>query len=218
MPWSLSLISAPSQVAVYHSATLARELETAVVALVREILEATLGITPTWLIRPGASECQSQWPLVKAVYSDLTGLDLPDVMRSVERRTVDAVLHTAGNPPRILEVDEKQHFNAYRARTLRHYLGSVPIAFDGDLWLRRSEVKQKLEGGGFAAPRPPLFPGDGGRHRQRAYRDALADLLPIEHGWSPTLRIADFEVRAWIHTSDARAQMEDLLRSRLRGG
>jgi hypothetical protein len=218
MPWRLGPKSAPSQIAAYYQYALAHELEMAVAALVREILDATFGITPTWLVRPGISECQSEWLLVKAIYSDLTGLDLPDVMRSVERRTVDAVLHTAGNPPRILEVDEKQHFNAYRARTLRHYLGSVPVAFDGDLWLRRSEAKQKLEGGRFAEPKPPLFPGEGGRHRQRAYRDALADLLPIEHGWSPTLRIADFEVRAWIHTSDARARMEDLLRSRLRAG
>jgi hypothetical protein len=35
-------------------------------------------------------------------------------------------------------------------------------------------------GGGFARPRPPLSPGDGGRHRRRAFLDALADLPPPE--------------------------------------
>jgi hypothetical protein len=40
----------------------------------------------------------------------------------------------------------------------------------------------------------PLFPGPGGRHRQRAFRDALADLLAPEHGWLPTIRISDREI------------------------
>jgi hypothetical protein len=43
----------------------------------------------------------------------------------------------------------------------------------------------------LARPCPPLFPDAGGRHLQRAFRDALADLVPLEHGWLPTLRIAD---------------------------
>lgn len=31
-------------------------------------------------------------------------------------------------------------------------------------------ARRRLEGGGFGKPKPPLFPGDGGRHRQRALR------------------------------------------------
>jgi len=53
--------------------------------------------------------------------------------------------------------------------------------------------KSRLEGGGFAKPRPPLFPGVNGRHRQRAYRDVLADLLPPLHGFLPRARIGYFE-------------------------
>ena len=34
----------------------------------------------------------------------------------------------------------------------------------------------------------------GVRHRQRAFRDALADLLPALHGFGPTIRIGHFEV------------------------
>lgn len=71
----------------------------------------------------------------------------------------------------------------------------VPLAFDSTVWITRSDHRARLEGGGFAKPRPTLFPGENGRHRQRAFRDALADILPPEYRFAPTLRLADFEVR-----------------------
>ena len=109
---------------------MARELERAVVALVLDILGAELVPMPGWLIRPGKVECGGQWPLVQEIYADLTGgMVLPDVMRPVERRDVDATLQQPGEPPRILEVDEKQHFNHYRARTFDVYADGVPLAF-----------------------------------------------------------------------------------------
>jgi hypothetical protein len=43
----------------------------------------------------------------------------------------------------------------------------------------------------------------------------VADLLPAVHGWLPTLRIADFEVKAWIHERSASARLADLLAKRL---
>jgi hypothetical protein len=43
----------------------------------------------------------------------------------------------------------------------------------------------------------------------------LADLLPQEHGWQAKLRIGDFEMLAWIYTSDAEARMRELLTTRL---
>jgi hypothetical protein len=58
----------------------------------------------------------------------------------------------------ILEVDESQHFNEYRALTLRAYV-NLPVAFDREAWLKACQRKTRLEGGGFARPRPPLFPG-----------------------------------------------------------
>jgi hypothetical protein len=91
----------------------------------------------------------------------------------------------------------------------------IALAFDAHLWIRTSEAKTKLGGGGFGAPKPPLFPGENGRHRQRAFRDALSDILPIGHGWSPTLRVADFEVRSWISLHDAPERMGALLDERL---
>ena len=135
------------------------ELERAVVGLVVETLGANVGETPDWLIRPGQTECGKRWQLVQRIYADLTdGMELPALKRRVERRQVDAVLEIPGESPRILEVDESQHFNEYRARTLRHYLDQVRLAFPAQAWIAHSNQKTRLEGGGFGKPKPPLFP------------------------------------------------------------
>lgn len=195
---------------------MALELQTAVARFAVEILGAELDMTPPWLMRPGRNECRARWSLVQEIYAELTGgRRLPDTMPPRERRHVDAIL-VVGGEPRILEVDETQHFNRFRALTLRRYAGQIPLAFPAADWIAAGEAKKRLEGGGFGKPRPPLFPEDGGRHRQRAFRDALADILPGEHEWLPTLRVADFEVAAWIDTPDAEARMRALLASRLR--
>lgn len=194
-----------------------RVLERAVVGLVVDVAGATMGATPSWLNRAGRVECGDRWSLVSAVYADLSGGELPDLAPARERRTVDAVLVDQDGGHRILEVDESQHFNAFRATTLQRYRSEVSVAFDVEGWLRRCQDKRRLEGGGFARPRPPLFPGVNGRHRQRAFRDALTDILPGVHGWLPTLRIGDFEVDGWLHSADARVRMERLLIRRLAG-
>ena len=118
-------------------------------------------------------------------------------------------------PTRVLEIDEIQHFNRFRAKTLLHYMTDVPVAFDKQRFLCASRDKSRLEGGGFAKPRPPLFPGRDGRHRQRAFRDALADILPIDHCYAPTLRIAYFEVEGWILGRDGEDRMRTLIGDRL---
>jgi hypothetical protein len=166
-------------------------------------------------MRPAANECGGVWPTVRTVYRELTALDLPDAMPPRETRRVDAVLDEGDDAPRILEVDETQHFNRYRALTLRRYPADARIAFPVERWLAQSQKKTRLEGGGFGKRKPPLFPAEFGRHAQRAFRDMLADLLPPEHGWKPTLRIGDFEILPWIYTSDADARMRELLAERL---
>ena len=192
------------------------ELQNAVVGLVLQIMKGRTLEMPPWLVRPVRAECGKLWPLVRRIYDDLTGLELPEVMRPVERRQVVCVFSVKGQPPRILEVDETQHFNTYRARTFRHYMGKIPLAFDAALWVERSEAKVKLEGGGFSKPKPPLFPEEGGRHRQRAFRDALCDILPLSRGYLPTLRVAHFQVEQWIFTSVACQRMKELLTLALR--
>ena len=156
---------------------MAGELENAVVPLVARILRAELVATPAWLLRPAEAECRGHWPAVRSIYHDLTALDLPEEMPPRETRRVDAVLDTGDGTPRILEVDETQHFNRYRALTLRDYPADAAIAFPIEEWITVSDKKTRLEGGGFGKPKRPLFPAEHGRHAQRAFRDMLADLL-----------------------------------------
>lgn len=187
-------------------------------ARVLELLDRILGgvrrETPAWLMRPGRQECGVEWGRVSRIFRDLTGASLPETMRPVERRNVDGII-SFGGVERIVEYDERQHFNRFRAITLSYYLEDAPVAFDKVRWLEESRRKTRLEGRGFAAPKPPLFPGEDGRHRQRAFRDTLCDLLPPLHGYAPTLRIGQFEVSVWLGSADAEERMRHLLSDRL---
>jgi hypothetical protein len=195
---------------------MARELERRVIALAVAVLDARILPTPQWLLRPGRAECGARWPLINEIYHELEPqLELPELMRPVERRQLDAVIETAEAGPRVLEIDETQHFNRFRALTLHRYAHAIPLAFDPDQWIARSEQKIRLEGGGFGKPKPPLFSGEHGRHRQRAFRDALADIIPLEYGYAPTLRISDFEVAAWLFEADSEERMRNLLHTKI---
>jgi hypothetical protein len=194
---------------------LTERLEHRVVELVHVIYGGNVEPTPGWLVRPGRGACRRRWALIQSIYKELTGRKLPDEMPPRERRILDAVFHKRGQPPRIVEFDETQHFNRYRAVTLRAYPRSIRLAFPKRKWLEACDAKTRLEGGGFGRPKPPLFPGEGGRHRQRAFRDALADILPVTYGWLPTLRVAKFEVEDWIYGARAKAKMRELLAGRL---
>ncbi|MFJ3928343.1 hypothetical protein [Streptomyces sp. NPDC090022] len=170
---------------------------------------------PDWLRRPGRTECRAMWETVSVMYGALTGLVLPEQAPRRERRSLDVLLAYEDGQRQILEVDEKQHFTGARALTLEHYPAGTELGFDAARWLARSRALSGREpGGGFARPKPPLFPGDGGRHRQRAFRDALADLLPSQHGWLPTLRVSDTEVTALDSAPDAAASLRALLHGR----
>jgi hypothetical protein len=142
-------------------------------------------------------------------------MELPEVMPPRERRAVDAIMGGRGLPFRVIEVDEAQHFNPFRATTLRLYPKDADIAFPVRSWIMHSDTGRMVSGGGWAAPKPPLFPMEGGRHRQRAFRDALADLLPGVNGWAPTLRIASFEVEEWLWGRTAPSRMRELVAERL---
>jgi hypothetical protein len=152
---------------------------------------------------------------VYEIYRELTGLDLQEEMPKRESRRVDGVLLSERSGPRIVEIDEIQHFNRYRGLTLSKYPAELRLAFDRETWVGRSQDEPRQKSGGWAKPKPPLFPRPGGRHLQRAFRDALADILPLDHGFEPTLRIAHFEVKQWVHAADAPQRMRELLDRKL---
>ncbi|GHE99407.1 hypothetical protein GCM10018772_24720 [Streptomyces fumanus] len=80
--------------------------------------------------------------------------------------------------------------------------------------VRSQALTGREPGGGFGKPKPPLFPGEGGRHRQRVFRDALADLLPPVHDCLPTIRISDMEVAAITAAPDPVSSLKTLLGER----
>jgi hypothetical protein len=172
-------------------------------------------VAPPWLVRPGQVESGDLWQVVVDVYQSLTGAVLPEEMLPRERRRLDAVITYADGRQRVLEIDERQHFTSARLGTFDFYDGHVRTAFDIEAWRSRcNELRGRESGGGFARPCPPLFPGPGGRHRQRAFRDFLADALPVAKGWLPTMRISDAEVRAAVATSDPPTAMAELARAK----
>jgi hypothetical protein len=145
-------------------------------------------------------------------------LELKEEMPPKESRRVDGILRCEGFDPRIVEFDESQHFNRYRGTTIDQYPVELRLAFDREAWIGHSQDEPRQKSGGWAKPKPPLFDGPGGRHLQRAFRDALADILPPGHGFAPTLRIADFEVNHWINAADAPQRMSELLKKKFEIG
>ncbi|PVU84424.1 hypothetical protein DDP54_00820 (plasmid) [Cellulomonas sp. WB94] len=185
-------------------------------SILGDVVDVAEQVAPAWLLRPGRLELGEQWPLVQRVYGSLTGMVLPEVMPPRERRGLDVVLTYADGTCRAVEFDESQHFTDARARTLAAYNDGMPVCFDAAVWARLCEQRHGREpGGGFARPRPPLFPGEGGRHRQRAFRDFLADVVPPHHGWLPTVRISDVEVKPILSAVDATPRMRALWESKV---
>ena len=89
----------------------------------------------------------------------------------------------------LVEVDESQHFTSFRLRTLDLYPTGWPLGFDVDEyrelcreWAPRSDR--------YRAAKSAIGFGDGGRQRQRAYHDALRDLVTPVMGRPPLVRAA----------------------------
>ena len=111
-----------------------------------------------WLKRPGQEECGNRWPLIRKFNYELTGCELPDNMPSEEWKQVDVVFQRKIVRCFIYKLDEKQHFNAHRAVTLKLYPTNFTITISIDRWVKQCERKSKPEGGWLAKPGPPLFP------------------------------------------------------------
>lgn len=67
---------------------MARELQTRVIEVVHSIYGGELEVesAPEWMLRPGRAECRRRWPLLQRIYTELTGLELPETMPPREHR------------------------------------------------------------------------------------------------------------------------------------
>lgn len=88
-----------------------------------------------------------------------------------------------------IEIDEHQHFTSARALTLDLYPKDVPLGFDIHAY-KALCVEWAQKSDKYRAAKPAIGFGDGGRQRQRAYNDALRDLVTPLMGHPPLIRVA----------------------------
>ncbi len=92
-------------------------------------------------------------------------------------------------PGCVVELDELPHFTRRRAATLDRYPIDTPLAFEFDEYrelIARHHAAAELV---LARDTTKEFPFPGGRQAQRAYGDALRDLLAPVFTGVPVLRI-----------------------------
>src|SRR5207302_186513 len=116
-----------------------------------------------------------------------------------ETRRVDAVLDTGDNQPRILEVDEMQHFNRYRALTLRHYTADARVAYPIEKWIEQSDRKAPARRRRVRQAQATALPSGVWATCLAAFRDILADLLPLEYGWKADAADRRLQILAGLH-------------------
>ena len=81
------------------------------------------------------------------------------------------------DPGFILEFDERQHFTGPRRRALSSYPDDQPLGFSRERWMNLCEQHD-------AKDNHPVY-----RDEQRAWYDALRDLVPSVEGLQPTVRL-----------------------------
>lgn len=77
----------------------------------------------------------------------------------------------------VLELDEVQHFSTARSKTLEHYSRPENSLFDVDEYRKLCRRHHPQADKAFAHKQAAEFPGPQGRQRQRAYLDAVRDLM-----------------------------------------
>ena len=103
------------------------------------------------------------------------------------------------NPGFIVEFDESQHFTSPRKLTLSMYANEQPLGFSAERWIALCEHHDARDNA------PPY------RDEQRAWYDALRDLVPSLKGLRPTVRLYASDV-AWCSLDpDSRDDRETLL-------
>lgn len=87
-----------------------------------------------------------------------------------------------------IEIDESQHFTTWRLHSLDLYPPGVPLGFDLDQY-RALCATWSPKSDRYRAAKTAVGFGESGRQRQRAYHDALRDLVVPLMGHPPVLRV-----------------------------
>ncbi len=125
-------------------------------------------------------------PAMQAIFETLGGIESEVAAKRMTALPGD-FLHLESGV--LVEVDESQHFTSFRLATLDLYPSTIPLGFDlheykslcRELAPRSDRYRRDKAAIGF---------GPGGRQRQRAYNDALRDLVTPVMGCPPVIRVA----------------------------
>jgi len=158
---------------------------------------------PDWLLTYPSRHLLGKRPELKSLYEQLTNskFSLEEILANLsetkqgQKQSFDIWI---GDPYNFaVEFDEKQHFNQFRKITLDFY-DKINLKFPVNLYRELNcgiEIKPGKSGFTKLKSFDPLFPemlvgeNQDNRIRQRAFRDFLKDIMPIENGFNPTLRI-----------------------------
>jgi len=99
----------------------------------------------------------------------------------------------------VVEIDEGQHFTAPRALALGLYDDDVSVAFSVERWVALSRTKDRHDNS------PPY------RDEQRAYYDAVRDVLVHANGLRPVVRLMEWELEGAAGIESGLAAIERCL-------
>ncbi len=129
---------------------------------------------PTHLSSYAGTQIYSTLRELAAILEKYRGFALKDFVRT---ETLAACDFWLPDPGFILEFDERQHFTTPRKLTLHAYPDDLALGFSGKQWISHCERHD-------AKDNDPPF-----RDEQRAWYDALRDLVPSIEGLQPTVRL-----------------------------
>lgn len=109
----------------------------------------------------------------------------------IKSPTVPPCDYFIADPPFILEFDESQHFSRPRLIALENYPADLRLGYSLERW---QELCRQID----AVDDTPID-----RDERRAWYDSLRDLVPIVHGFRPTVRFYAGE-REWCALAAAR--------------
>lgn len=109
---------------------------------------------------------------IRAALGDLRGHH--DFIKSAQMPPCDYFIP---DPPFIVEFDESQHFSRARLVTLTNYPDKIAVGYSISRW---QELCREID----AKDDTPFD-----RDERRAWCDTLRDLVPIVHGFKPTVRL-----------------------------
>ena len=149
---------------------------------VREILERIYGKCLanhrfSWAARLSSYEGTSIYPTLLSVaraLEDYRGFGFEEFVRA---KTVAPCDYWIPNPGFVVEFDESQHFTNPRKLALSMYSVEHPLGFSRKRWITLCERHNKKDN-------DPSY-----RDEQRAWYDALRDLVPHSEGFLPTVRV-----------------------------